>query len=149
MRTPILQKIMIGFLALAAIQLTGCSALTNSRTAALLKPSESADIDRATPNRSPEKSAKSTSAKSTSAKSTSANRPSRLNRLVNQGKGVAKKTGQILAAGFFYIAGWMIEDWCNDAFGVQSETNRLWHQGYGYNNPNPQRKREGNRSIDF
>jgi hypothetical protein len=31
----------------------------------------------------------------------------------------------------------------------ETEVDRLWRAGFGYNNPNPQRKKEGLPAVDF
>ncbi|MCH2178551.1 MAG: hypothetical protein MK106_07075 [Mariniblastus sp.] len=131
MNRPIKTTFLIGILVFAVIPFTGCNAIKNLRSGAILKPSESLETATLLPNRITESVAQSQADATTLAKP-----PNRFHQLSEQGRGVAKKTGQILAAGFFYFAGWMIEDWLHDALRVQSETNRLWNQGFGYNDPN-------------
>ncbi len=78
--------------------------------------------------------------------------PTRAQTFARQCKDVGKKTGKFLTAFTLYTSAYLLQGWWDDLLETEDnnqEINRLWHQGYGFNNPNPQRQRDGLEPLDF
>ena len=78
--------------------------------------------------------------------------PTRTEQITRQCKVVGKKAGQIVTAFTLYTSAYLLQGWWDDLLETEEsnqEINGLWRQGYGYNNPNPQRQRDGKEPLDF
>lgn len=62
---------------------------------------------------------------------------------------VATRTVQCVAGAFVWVGCKMFESWLDDDDEKGFDPNPLWHQGYGFNNPNNERIRNGQPVLNF
>ena len=140
MKRRCLQNITIGFLLIAAAALAGCNSWRATvKEKSSIFSSALFDSDQAAPDQD-------------IGSFTAPKAPTHTQQFTKQCKDIAKKTGQIVMACTLYTSAYLLQGWWDgllDTEDSNKEINRLWHQGYGYNNPNPQRQREGKKPLDF
>ena len=74
---------------------------------------------------------------------------SRLDSLAERIQDFSSASRRFLGAVTVGVSTALIRGWFENLFHEETEIDRLWQQGYGYNNPNPDRIKKGQPVLNF